>query len=126
MSPELAEEIRGLVHEVEKAGQKQVEHLCRSLFTLMDEEPEIRFAIEPGQDIDDLLGLEAMGGGGFLGVAAEHADENHRGVEVVRHPHIVDGDNAAGFGVELAPEDFANRAFEEFADALLAERGHGG
>jgi sugar phosphate isomerase/epimerase len=60
-TPELKEEIAAFVHKVQKKGQKQVEHLCRSLHTLMAEAPEVRFAIEPGMFMDDLLGFDAMG-----------------------------------------------------------------
>ncbi len=57
----LLAEVAGYVKTVQAKGQKQVEHLCRSLHTLMGEAPEIRFAIEPGMYIDDLLGFDAMG-----------------------------------------------------------------
>ncbi|MEM7311126.1 MAG: TIM barrel protein [Planctomycetota bacterium] len=61
MSPELREELLGFAHEVQKGGQKQVENLCRSLFTLHQEHPGVRFAVEPGIQLDDVLGFEAMG-----------------------------------------------------------------
>ena len=54
-------EVAAFVKNVQTQGHKQIEHLCRSLHTLMGEAPEVRFAIEPGQDIDDLLGFDAMG-----------------------------------------------------------------
>lgn len=54
-------EVTEFVREVQKQGQRQIEHLCRSLHTLMTESPETRFAIEPGSDLDDLLGFDAMG-----------------------------------------------------------------
>ena len=60
-SDELLEEVTTFVKDVQKKGQKQIEHLCRSLHTLMSEAPDIRFAIEPGMYIDDLLGFDAMG-----------------------------------------------------------------
>jgi hypothetical protein len=43
---------RDLAARVQKKGQRQVEHLCRSLHLLMNEFPETRIAIEGG-DIDD-------------------------------------------------------------------------
>jgi sugar phosphate isomerase/epimerase len=60
-SEELAEETRNFVQRVQKKGQRQVEHLCRSLHELMQEFPETKIAIEPGGHIDDLLSFEAMG-----------------------------------------------------------------
>jgi sugar phosphate isomerase/epimerase len=60
-SPELREEIAEFARRVQKAGARQVEHLCRSLFTLRQEHPEMRFAVEPGGALHDLLGFEAMG-----------------------------------------------------------------
>ncbi len=61
MESELAEEALAFVNRVQRSGQKQIEHLCRSLHQLHQEAPEVRFAIEPGMEIDDLLGFEAMG-----------------------------------------------------------------
>ena len=46
---------------VQKSSQKQVEQFCRSLFTISQEAPDTIFAIEPGRELDDLLGFEAMG-----------------------------------------------------------------
>jgi sugar phosphate isomerase/epimerase len=60
-SPELRAEVPDFVVRLQKQGQRQVEHLCRSLHTLMQEHPDVKFAIEPGVDIDDLLGFDAMG-----------------------------------------------------------------
>jgi sugar phosphate isomerase/epimerase len=60
-SPELRAEVLEFVVRLQKQGQRQVEHLCRSLHTLMQEHPDVKFAIEPGLDIDDLLGFDAMG-----------------------------------------------------------------
>ena len=57
----LLAEVAAYVKSVQVKGQKQVEHLCRSLHSLMSEAPEMRFAIEPGMYIDDLLGFDAMG-----------------------------------------------------------------
>lgn len=58
---ELKAEVRKLALEVRKRGQRQVEHLCRSLHTLMNECPEVRFAVEPAAELDDLLDFEAVG-----------------------------------------------------------------
>ncbi len=58
---ELREDIRGFVKRLQRKSHKQVEQLCRSLHTLSQESPETSFAIEPGREIDDLLGFEAMG-----------------------------------------------------------------
>lgn len=60
-SDELGEEMRAFVQRVQKKGQRQVEHLCRSLHELLQEFPEIKLALEPGGQIDDLLTFEAMG-----------------------------------------------------------------
>lgn len=60
-SPELRTEVLEFVVRLQKNGQRQVEHLCRSLHTLMQEHPDVKFAIEPGVEIDDLLGFDAMG-----------------------------------------------------------------
>jgi sugar phosphate isomerase/epimerase len=61
LTEELAEQIREYVHRVQKKGQRQLEHLCRSLHQLMTEFPAVKLAIEPGMHIDDLLSFEAMG-----------------------------------------------------------------
>ena len=60
-SDELAEEFRGYVQRVQKKGQRQVEHLCRSLHQLISEFPATKLAVEPGMHVDDLLSFEAMG-----------------------------------------------------------------
>jgi sugar phosphate isomerase/epimerase len=54
-------DVSRFVSRAQRGGQRQVEHLCRSLHTLMGEMPDISFAIEPGSLIDDLVGFEAMG-----------------------------------------------------------------
>lgn len=61
LSDELAEQIRDFVHRVQRKGQRQVEHLCRSLHQLAVEFPQTRIALEPGLHIDDLLSFEVMG-----------------------------------------------------------------
>ncbi len=58
---ELGEQARALSTRVSKKGQRQVEHLCRSLHTLLGQFPETRLAIEPGLYFDDLISFEAMG-----------------------------------------------------------------
>ena len=60
-TPELQADIASFVAKAQRVGHRQVEHLCRSLHTLMQECPQIRFAVEPGSEIDDLIGFEAMG-----------------------------------------------------------------
>jgi sugar phosphate isomerase/epimerase len=57
----IAEEIADFVHRVQKKGQSQVEHLCRSIHTLRSEFPDIRLAVEPGATFIDILNFEAMG-----------------------------------------------------------------
>lgn len=52
---------RDLVGRVQKKGQRQVEHLCRSLHLLMNEFPETRIAIEGGESFLDLLNFQAVG-----------------------------------------------------------------
>lgn len=61
LTDEHAEQIREFVQRVQKKGQRQIEHLCRSLHLLMAEYPQTKIAIEPGLHIDDLLSFEAMG-----------------------------------------------------------------
>jgi sugar phosphate isomerase/epimerase len=52
---------RDLVSRVRKKGQRQIEHLCRSLHSLLTEFPETRIAIEPGTSFVDLLSFDATG-----------------------------------------------------------------
>ena len=52
---------RDLVGRVRKKGQRQIEHLCRSLHALLTEFPETRIAIEPGTSFVDLLSFDAAG-----------------------------------------------------------------
>ncbi|MFT5051438.1 MAG: sugar phosphate isomerase/epimerase [Chlamydiales bacterium] len=56
----VAEKVRDYVHRVQKKGQRQLEHFCRSLHTLNSEFPDTRIAIEPGLQFNDLLNFEAM------------------------------------------------------------------
>jgi sugar phosphate isomerase/epimerase len=60
-SDETKEAVRELVGRVQRKGQRQVEHLCRSLHTVMSELPETRVAIEPGDSFLDLLNFQAVG-----------------------------------------------------------------
>jgi sugar phosphate isomerase/epimerase len=53
--------VRDLVARVRKKGQRQIEHLCRSLHALLTEFPETQIAIEPGTSFVDLLGFDACG-----------------------------------------------------------------
>jgi sugar phosphate isomerase/epimerase len=57
----MGEEIRAFVGRVQKKGQKQIEHLCRSIHSLRRDFPETRIALEPGMHYNDLLSFEAMG-----------------------------------------------------------------
>jgi len=59
-TPELRAEIADFVPKLQRAGQRQVEHLCRCLHALTLEMPDTRFALQPGVELDDLLGFEAM------------------------------------------------------------------
>lgn len=52
--------VRAFVHRVQRKGQRQLEHFCRSLHTLAKEFPETRLAVEPGLHFNDLLNFEAM------------------------------------------------------------------
>jgi len=61
MDEPLADEVREYVRKVQKKGQRQLEHLCRSLHSLMKEFPDVRLAVEPGLSIDDLLSFDSMG-----------------------------------------------------------------
>lgn len=57
----VAEEVNEFVSEVQKKGQPQVEHFCRSIHTLSSEFPDVKFAIEPGLHFNDILNFEAVG-----------------------------------------------------------------
>lgn len=61
ISGELREEIRAFVRRLQRRSQRQVEQFCRSLFMLAQESPTTIFAVEPGRDLDDLMGFDAMG-----------------------------------------------------------------
>ena len=50
-----------LVNRARKKGQRQIEHLCRSLHSLLTEFPETKIAIEPGPGLLDLLSFDAVG-----------------------------------------------------------------
>ncbi len=56
----LQERIRDFVARVQRKGQRQLEHFCRSLHALHQEFPETRLAIEPGVRFNDLLNYEAV------------------------------------------------------------------
>ena len=58
---EVKESVRELVGKVQKKSAKQLEHLCRSLHTVMSELPETRIAIETGDSMLDLLSFQAVG-----------------------------------------------------------------
>ena len=61
LAAELKEKLLGFVKRVQRSGHGQVEQLCRSVHQLMRENPDVRFALEPGREIDDLLSFDAMG-----------------------------------------------------------------
>ena len=50
-----------VVGRVKKKGQRQIEHLCRSLHALLSEFPGVHLAIETGPSLVDLLGFDAVG-----------------------------------------------------------------
>ena len=58
---ELKEDAQAFVKRMQRKAYKQVEQFCRSLHTLSQESPMVQFAVEPGREIDDLIGFEAMG-----------------------------------------------------------------
>jgi sugar phosphate isomerase/epimerase len=57
----LAEDVQGYVKRMQRKAYKQIEQFCRSLHLLAQESPTTVFAVEPGKEIDDLLGFDAMG-----------------------------------------------------------------
>lgn len=58
---ELKDDVQSFVKRMQRRAYKQVEQFCRSLHALSQESPTTVFAVEPGRDIDDLIGFEAMG-----------------------------------------------------------------
>ncbi len=58
---DVKEAVRDLVGRVQRKGQPQVEYLCRSLHQVMSEFPDVRLAIEPGDNYLDLLNFQAVG-----------------------------------------------------------------
>lgn len=61
LTDELKEQVLAFVLRLPRACQKQAEQMCRSLFTLRQEHPDVVFALEPGRDLDDLMCHEVMG-----------------------------------------------------------------
>src|SRR6266404_1586843 len=59
----------------------------------------------------------------LIGIA-QNTEEHNRGVEVARHIHIVDRDQAGFTDLKFAADDFANGALQQLAHALHSERGH--
>jgi sugar phosphate isomerase/epimerase len=49
------------VHRVHKKSHRQLEHLCRSLYSLQSEFPETKIAIEAGTSLVDLFNFESVG-----------------------------------------------------------------
>jgi sugar phosphate isomerase/epimerase len=58
---QLSDDVHAFVRRMQKKSSKQVEQFCRSLHTLTQESPTTVFAVEPGREIDDLIGFDAMG-----------------------------------------------------------------
>jgi len=58
---EIRSAIQCFVAKAQRKGQRQVDHICRSIHALIAELPGVRFALEPGLHFNDLLNLEAMG-----------------------------------------------------------------
>jgi sugar phosphate isomerase/epimerase len=61
LDADLRAEIACFVRKAQKGSQRQVEHFCRSIHQLSREFTGVVFAVEPGREIDDMLGFEAMG-----------------------------------------------------------------
>jgi sugar phosphate isomerase/epimerase len=59
-SDELKEKVRDLVARLTKKGQRQIDHLCRSIHQLQTEFPETRLALETGESVVDLLNYETV------------------------------------------------------------------
>ena len=55
------EAIGEFVTRTNQVGQKQLEHLCRSIHTIAGEFPDLAFVLEPGMHFTDLLSFQAMG-----------------------------------------------------------------
>jgi sugar phosphate isomerase/epimerase len=58
---ELSLEAIEFEQRVQKKAHRQVEHLCRCLHTLLQENPGVQIALEPGLHFNEVLGFEAMG-----------------------------------------------------------------
>jgi len=58
---ELKEDVQSFTRRMQRKAYKQIEQFCRSLHSLAQESPATIFAVEPGREIDDLIGFEAMG-----------------------------------------------------------------
>ena len=56
----LQQRVRDFVAKVQRKGQRQLEHFCRSLHAVRQEFPDTRLAIEPGVRFNDLLNYEAV------------------------------------------------------------------
>jgi sugar phosphate isomerase/epimerase len=57
----LRESAREFVHRVHKKSHRQLEHICRALFSLATEFPETKLAIEAGSSLVDLFNFESVG-----------------------------------------------------------------
>lgn len=60
-SDALCEEVRVFAGRVQKKGQRQVEHMCRSLHALLNEFPDTKLAIESGPSFMELFNFESVG-----------------------------------------------------------------
>jgi len=58
---ELKQDVQSFVKRMQRKSYKQIEQFCRSLHMLVQESAETVFAVEPGREIDDLIGFEEMG-----------------------------------------------------------------
>lgn len=57
----LSDDVQAFVSRVAIGSHRQVQEFCRSLHSIMQEEPDVTFALEPGRAIDDLFGFDVMG-----------------------------------------------------------------
>lgn len=60
-SEALAQDLQAWAHRSQRRSQRQIEHLCRSVHSLVVQFPGTRIALEAGSHLNDLLHFEAMG-----------------------------------------------------------------
>lgn len=58
---QLGTDLQAYAHRSQRRSQRQVEHLCRSIHSLIGQFPGTRIALETGPHLNDLLHFEAMG-----------------------------------------------------------------